>query len=219
MKNLIATVLTSFSVAVVAQPILGSQQPSSERVWEKEPEAFLGVRLGEPFAVLACPMKALPSKFVRIESIDYDVVMKMDGVCFHPSSEISRLPKGNAPGDYRLVNVPQIGVGYKAYVRVKSGVSEKIFLELAQPDFAVLLDAFTQRYGPPTNVELGVAKNLAGAQMGSQTVQWLGRKLSIRMYERLTKMNESYVEISNNEIESADRASTRAKRATEVQKF
>lgn len=213
MKRVLIAAIAAVSVSA------WTQQAMPQGNWEKEPETFLGIRLGDRFMVPACPTKDYGSRQVPIVVVDYGALSQVQGVCFNPSLNVSSIPSGDGPGSYRLENIPNLGVEYSISVRVNAGVSERIVMRLKQSGFEVLLDAFMQRYGQPTQISSGVAKNLGGAELQSRQVEWLGRNLSIRMYERHNTMDESHIEVSSNAIASREAESVRTRRASELQKF
>lgn len=193
-------------------------RPPEPRGWEKEPEAFLGIRLGEPFTVAQCPTKNL-GQLTRIDTLDYEAITKLEGVCFDPLDSGVKYAGASGPSSYKLANLPSLGIPYMVSVRVKASAVEKITIDLKQSNFAVLLDAFNHRYGPPTSVESGVVKNNAGAEFSARDVLWRGKKISIRMYERLNRVDESYVVVSDNALMEKEIEAIKTKRAAEAQKF
>ena len=60
---------------------------------------------------------------------------------------------------------------------------------------------------------------IAGAEFRAADVTWRGKKLTISMYERMSKVDESYVVISDNATMEKEIAALRARRAVEAQKF
>jgi hypothetical protein len=68
-------------------------------------------------------------------------------------------------------------------------------------------------------MEADVVKSNAGAEFAAAKVRWQGEKLSIHMYERFLRIDESHVIISDNAIMEEEVAALRAKRASEAQKF
>ena len=184
-------------------------------VWEKEPEAFLGVKLNEPFAVPACPMETI-GQYYKTQILNYNAMKSLQGVCYNPN-ETSTGSGGSST--YRLANLPDVGVGYKVFVHLKNGAVSKITIELTQSNFAGLLSAFKDRYGEPTLVTTKTVKTQAGAEFSASDVMWRGKKLSISMYERLNRVDESYVLISDNAAGEAELDAQRQKRSSEAQKF
>jgi hypothetical protein len=188
-----------------------------ETVWEKEPDAFLGVKLNEPFNVAPCPTKIF-GQYAKTEVLDYEAMKSLEGVCLNTTDPLYKYLKPES-GPFKLAHLPALGVGYAASVHMKNGVVSKITIELKQSNFGVLLTAFKDRYGSPTSIESNTVKTTAGAEFNAADVTWKGKKLSISMYERMGKVDESYIVISDNLIMEAELAAQRAKRAAEAQKF
>jgi hypothetical protein len=189
----------------------------AETKWEKEPSAFLGIKLGAPFDVRPCPTKRF-SQYSTSESLDFAAMKSLDGVCVN-TSDSSYRHQSTASGRYTLENIPDLGIFYRAHVQLKNSVVSKVTLELKQANFGVLLSAFKDRYGTPTYMEADVVKSNAGAEFAAAKVRWQGEKLSIHMYERFLRIDESHVIISDNAIMEEEVAALRAKRASEAQKF
>ena len=204
--------------AAAAQTPAPAPAPAPEPlapVWEKEPEAFLGVKLNEPFAVPACPMETI-GQYYKTQTLNYKAMKSLEGVCYNPN-ETSAGSGGSST--YRLANIPDVGVGYKVFVHLKNGGVNKITIELTQSNFAGLLSAFKDRYGEPTLVTTKTVKTQAGAEFSASDVMWRGKKISISMYERLNRVDESHVLISDNAAVDAELDAQRQKRSSEAQKF
>lgn len=204
---------TAAAQTPVAAPVLAPEPPAP--AWEKEPDAFLGVKLNESFAVPACPMETI-GQYVKTQTLNYNAMKLLQGVCYNPN-QTSVGPGGSST--YRLENLPDIGVGYKVFVHPKNGVVNKITIELRQSNFAGLLSAFKERYGAPTLVTTNTVKTQAGAEFSASDVIWRGIKISISMYERLNRVDESFVLISDNAAVEAELDTQRQKRSAEAQKF
>lgn len=187
------------------------------QAWDKEPEAFLGIKFNEPLVVQKCPVKPL-GQYVKTEYLDYEAMKSLEGVCLDVTDSLYKYQKPDG-GTFKLAHLPALGIGYAASVHVKNGVVSKITIDLKQSNFGVLLTAFKDRYGVPTTVETNSVKTTAGAEFNAADVAWKGKLLSIYMYERMSKVDESYVVISDNAIMDAEIAAQRAKRAAEAQKF
>jgi hypothetical protein len=185
--------------------------------WEKEPEAFLGIKFNEPFSVATCPTKTY-GQYVKTESLDYEAMKSIEGVCVDTTDTLYKYQKPEN-GRYKLAHLPAIGVGYAVNVQLKDGIVSKITIDMKQSAFDTMLTAFKDRYGAPTSIDSGTVKNNAGGEFSAADVLWKGKKISIRMYERLNRIDESYVVISDNAIMAAEVAARRAKVASEAQKF
>jgi hypothetical protein len=187
-----------------------------EPVWEKEPDAFLGIKFNEPFNVAPCPTKLL--QYSRTEVLDYEGMKALEGICVDTTDSLYKYQKPEN-GRFKLMHLPSLGIVYGVHAHTKDGAVSKITIDLKQSSFGVLLTAFKDRYGTPTSVESNMVKTNAGAEFNAADVTWKGKKLSIRMYERMNRVDESYVVISDNVIMEAEVAAQRAKRAAEAQKF
>ena len=189
----------------------------SEFVWEREPDAFVGIKFNEPFNVTPCPTKTY-GQYIKSTSVDSEAMKSLEGVCLDTTVTLYKYQKPEN-GEFRIQNLPALGIGYGLNVHTKNGVVSKITIDLKQSDFGVLLTAFKDRYGSPSNVESTQVKTNAGAEFNAANVTWRGKKLSIHMYERIGKVDESHVVISDNAVMEAEIAAQRAKRAAEAQKF
>jgi hypothetical protein len=208
-----------------APPVVPAQQPlpmpapatPAEAAWEKEPDAFVGIKFNEALNAVPCPTKTY-GQYVKTEILDYEAMKSIEGVCLDITDPLYKYQQ-SANSKFKLANLPSLGIGYKLNVHTKNGVVNKITIELKQSNFGVLLTAFKDRYGVPSSVGTTQVKTNAGAEFNAADVIWKGKKLSIQMYERLGKVDESYVVISDNAIMEAEIAAQRAKRAAEAQKF
>ena len=202
--------------ATTPQTTTTKQQAGTvERVWEKEPEGFLGIKFNEPLMVQKCPFKTAGQDTYYL---DYEALKSLEGVCLDTTDTLYRYQKPEN-GTYKLQNLPSLGIYYRASVIAKNNVVSKITIDLKQPNFSVLLGAFKDRYGMPSSLETSTVKTNAGAEFNAAYVTWKGKKLSIQMYERMGRIDESYVVISDNAIIEEEIAAQRAKRGAEAQKF
>ena len=202
--------------SAAATPVV-APEPAPARVWDKEPEAFLGIKFNEPFNVQKCPPKTV-GQYVKTEFLDHEAMKSVEGVCVDATDSRNKYQKPEN-GIFRLDNLPSLGIGYAASVHTKGGVVSKITIDLKQSAFGVLLTAFKDRYGLPSVVESSTVKTNAGAEFNAADVSWKGKKISIYMYERMGKVDESCVVISDNAIMEIELATQRERRAAEAQKF
>jgi hypothetical protein len=177
----------------------------------------LGIKFNEPFGVISCPTKRY-SQYSTSESTDYEAMKSVEGVCVDSTDLLYKYQKPDS-ARYRLLHLPDLGIGYNVSVQLKNNMVSKITIDLKHSSFSVLLQAFTDRYGKPTSIENNTVKTNAGGEFSAADVTWKGKKISIAMYERLGKVDDSYVVISDNVIMEAEIAAQRAKRAAEAQKF
>ncbi|QPN32545.1 hypothetical protein [Diaphorobacter sp. JS3051] len=201
--------------SAAAAPVVAPEPPA--HVWDKEPEAFLGIKFNEPLNVQKCPSRTV-GQYVKTEFLDHEAMKSVEGVCVDATDPRNKYQKPEN-GTFKLDNLPSLGIGYAASVHTNGGVVSKITIDLNQSAFSVLLTAFKDRYGLPSVVESNTVKTNAGAEFNAADVSWKGKKLSIYMYERMSKVDESYVVISDNAIMEAELATQRARRAAEAQKF
>lgn len=198
-----------------AQPASAPSIPEAPKDWDKEPAAFLGIKLGEKFEVPGCPTMT-SGTYVKTESLDYQATRALDHVCFDPTGRPMAV---SAIKGYRLANLPDLGIGYSAFAKVKDGIVTEVTIELKQHSFGVLLEAFTQRYGSPTVTDISELRTIGGGDFASRELAWVGKKLSIKMYERFSKVDESFVLITDNATMAAENAARKAKLSVEAQKF
>ena len=161
--------------------------PSS---WTREPEKVFGFSLGAPLPdSIDCPprysamMAARDSACVRRKEGRDDLV-ELDGL-------------------------PNVGFFIESTGYLEGGRLRMIALSIDQKDFARLMDIMIERYGKPTNGEVGAVTNKLGAQARNVQMIWAGRKLTIIAIERAGQMNRSFVTFEDNEM---GRESRKAKR-------
>lgn len=233
MRHLFVALVTVTACAVSAQtitkktvlrttvPVVQTSDPQPtppiEKTWEKEPDAFLGIKLGAPLNVADCPTKNL-GQYVKIEIVDSEALKSMEGVCIDTTDAANRSRKPDS-GTRKLAHLPSLSIGYAVTVHLKDRVVSRMTIDLKQSSFEVLLTAFKDRYGVPTSIDSSMVKTNAGAEFNTANVIWKGKKLSIRMYERMSKVDESHVMISDNEIMEGEMVAQRARLASEAQKF
>jgi len=188
---------------------------ANPKIWDKEPDSFLGIKFNEPLTVDPCPIKYINE---HTESLAYDIMRLLPGVCIDPLD--ANYKYGNPDNNTLIIrNVPDIGVGYDVDVTIKNGVVAKFTIYLKQYGYLLLLSAFKERYGYPTSIENSTVKNNAGGEFNSLNAEWKGKKITISMRERYLMVDKSYVIIYDNATEEAETAKDRAKRASEAQKF
>lgn len=163
---------------------------ADQEAWASEPDAFLGIRLAEPFTVAACPVKVGAG---GDDVLDFVSIRKLEGVCFNPLAPGIKYAGAGGPTWYEVHNAPAIGPEYKVMVQMSNGVVSRINLELDQSGFGALQAALVSRYGKPTSMEVKSFMTKAGGEFPSSTLRWEGRKMAIRMYERFGRVDRSQV--------------------------
>lgn len=150
--------------------------------------------------------------------MDFEALKSMDGVCIDTQDITYQYQRGDS-GKFKLFNLPNLGFTYKVYLNFKAGLVTSFTMELDQSDFSTLLNVFKDRYGAPTSNQTHVFKAKNGGEFNATEVAWKGKNTSIYMYERLGRLDESHVLITDNEDLQAELDSKRDQRASESQKF
>ena len=115
--------------------------------------------------------------------------------------------------------MPDLGIKYTVIVYLDGDVAKEISISLDQRNFSVLYDAFVGKYGPPTSMKDSVDRSNLGAVFSSKHIFWIGRNISISMYERLDRVDKSWVTISNNFLGQMESETKRKKFIDEYNKF
>jgi len=166
-----------FIVALsVAGPAFGGNQPttkaartinkSSVKVPLREPDGFLGLRLG---VALASQLPQCPNHIYGEES-------PQPVFCY------AKLSTGEL-GYAELEQGPQIGVPYTAVVLLLDGNVEDICLSFSNADLARMLKSLTARFGTPKAVDSVISEGSGGDIYEGKTYKWRGRSNTIQLYE------------------------------------
>lgn len=196
---------------LTAQPAWAGGQSS----WSSEPESFLGIRLAEPFAVAACPVKTMRGEEVP----DWPAIRQLEGVCFNPTALGMRSTSPTEARLYELENKPSLGFEYRVLALVSRGVVSRITLDLDQAAFGALQAAFVARYGPPTSEESKPFKTKGGAEFTSATLRWEGAKMTIRMHERYSRADRAQAVVFDNAIYQREVEAAKERLKGEASKF
>lgn len=194
-----------------------AQNQFVEKSWAKEPESFLGIDFKKPLRAQNCPTKYI-SKNSQLVMMDFEALKNFDGVCIDTQDTTYKIQRGDS-GKFKLYNLPNLGFTYYVYINFKEGVVTSFNIYLEQSDFHTLLSAFKERYGAPTTTQSQIFKTMTGAEFDAAVVGWKGKAISILMYERLGRVDESSVLITDTEDFQADLDSKRIQRSSEAQKF
>ena len=218
----VATALVSTGVFAQALPKKApsrspAQTQAAEKGWVKEPSSFLGIEFKKPLTVQNCPTTYI-SQNSKMVMMDFEALKSMDGGCIDTQEITSKYQRGDS-GKFKLFNLPNLGFTYKVYLNFKAGLVTSFTMELDQSDFSTLLNVFKDRYGAPTSSQTHVFKAKNGGEFNATEVAWKGKNTSIYMYERLGRLDESHVLITDNEDLQAELDSKRDQRASESQKF
>jgi len=175
------------------------------------------MKFNDPFSVAPCPTKT--DGVLKRLVTDYEAMKSLVGVCLDTTAALYTHIKPENRTTFSLENRPDLGFEFVLLVGTKNGVVSTITISLKQSNFVTLLMAFKDRYGTPTSIESETVKTKAGAVFNALNVTWKGKKVTINMYERSGKVDQSMVLISDNAIMEAEIAAQRAKVAAEAQKF
>lgn len=193
-----------------------SAKQATVKIWDKEPESFLGIVLGESISIIDCPTKII-GQYSNKSVLDTEAMKSLPNVCINKADPLYKYKISEK--FITLENTPDLGIKYTVMVYLDENIAKKITISLDQRNFSVIYDVFQNKYGLPTSsLERAVRSNM-GATFNSKNFTWVGKKISIYMYERLDTIDKSYVSIENNLIEQTDAESRHKKLNNESQKF
>jgi hypothetical protein len=195
-------------VACIAAAFSACAQSTAEApTWLKEPEAFLGIKVGEPENIQPCPTKLVGG---RVPLVDYAALPSLQGVCKDTTM---------ASGGIFLWNLPELGFPYVVRVHAKDGVVARIVLTLAHQNYQRMYAALTERYGEPTVVERKTVKTTVGAEFASTEAVWRGKRLSMMAWERAGKIDSSMIVLGSIDAMRQELEEDKAKSSQGIQKF
>lgn len=162
-----------------------AKQPASKSKpseWLAEPASVIGITPGQPLpdSVQVCPRDYNTSypDFQRIHEGQLCVVDK--------TGEISD-----------VWGTPNLGFNYKTTIFRKGDAVSSIWLTLDSDSYDVAVSLLTKKYGAPTKVAKDTVQTKAGGQFDNTTVEWVGRKLSIRAIQRFDKVDQSIIMVND----------------------
>lgn len=153
-----------------------SQQIKS---WDKEPDAFLGIRFGQPVtdSVSDCPTKSSPSLYGGVYvGVDWNAV-KSSGkqVCFDKTDRDSK--------EHKYVLDPFLVKGFTGEVKIVADQSGNVVYVSAvtfAESWDYLSEVFINKYGPPLETKKGAMTLNNGSKLNSDIFMWLGKKVAMR---------------------------------------
>lgn len=181
--------------------------------WEKEPDKFLGIKLGEKLTIAECPTKLIPN--TSIATIDMQALENIKEACLDMLDDDSKY----SPNRKKLYNLPALGVAYSGTVHLRNDIVSRVTLNFMHSNFDILLSAFKERYGQPTYTESNILKTNAGAEFDSKNLLWQGKNMTIAIYERFGRIDKSLIVISDNSIMDAEIKERGDKTSSEAKKF
>lgn len=176
-RIIVAFVFIAFSAIANAQT----------KPWQQEPEAVLGVKLGQPLdssALPRCPEKSYEATAPCLVTAS---VKSADG---RPIYSVA-----GHPFTYAAVSIKIDG----------TGVVSRLQTWMKHERFAEFKHALVARYGPPTTQTNEMIQSVAGATYPNQTSKWVGQNVTIIAMERFEKIDESMVIFSHNAAAERDR--------------
>lgn len=179
---------TALFLAIFMALNSNAKTKDEKKQWNKEPDNFMGIALNKPINLSNCPI--IYDEILRQNIVDEMEVRKTNDVCIDST-------KSSYAGFFYIRNTPRINISYTTIAMVENGVVNNISITFNQSDFEKFLNAFKIRYGEPTLTTNATATTLYGAKLESKVVFWQGKNMRISMYERLTKIDESVIEVIN----------------------
>ena len=151
--------------------------------WQQEPVAVFGLKLGEPLTASDIPV-CPPYK------PGYGVP---DALC------IEKLPGPYAEKMATLNSLP-INEVYSASVHLQNSQVSSLHLDFKHEHYAKLRAILIERYGPPTKSSVAEIKTRAGLAVPAETLEWIGRKNSLRLFERFQRIDKSLAAFTNKDL-------------------
>jgi hypothetical protein len=163
--------------------------------WEKEPDAFMGIKFGESFAaqVPECPK---------------------DAVGYHPKAIFSSHRRcfksiamyGNKRAFF-VENSPDIGFNtINLSPKVVDGNFEGLSFNFFHGDYLKAFELFRARYGEPTSVNTLSYQTIGGASLTGNVNRWQGKNITITVMEYGLRLDEGYVNVSTKKLDESDEA-------------
>lgn len=185
MGNHRSKIATTFLLAAWFSQAAAQQPPAKPgKVWSKEPDSVLGVKLGLPLAESNLPECAfnLPP--------DGPICLKQVGGG-HPST----------PAKFYLFGTPFSYASFPVTL-TDDGRVYSVSVELSRDNFDDFAGALVARYGPPTNQFITKAQNSFGASLSGRLMAWTGKRVNINAIERISS-DRSVVTFTDRAIEAA----------------
>lgn len=187
--------VTSFSKGKTEKTV-SKPEPS---VWQLEPDRVLGVKLGALLSESAlpdCPEKSYESTELCLQTFDPYGLGKQYAIGGHPFPYMAANIRINDEGNVR-----------------------GLVLRLKQSRFNEFVDALKSRYGDPQTIDHSDVQNGAGAVFSSQTVKWIGRKITITAVERFMRADDSVVIVNDNAVAKMESEKAKAKESAAASKL
>ncbi|WP_163830639.1 hypothetical protein [Pseudomonas viridiflava] len=159
-------------VFLVSGP-LHAAPASKPKAWDREPDSFMGLRFDKKIdaALPQCPAKTVISKTM----------------CHEP-------PYTNL---YTIKGGPEIGIGYGLAAFAGGPGVEAFYLTTSSENFPALVELFTNKYGPATQLTSEPVKTKSGSSFSNETLFWSGKKVSITIRKYAGDINTTAATVSD----------------------
>lgn len=183
--------------AALALPLVAQAQ-----AWKQEPDAVLGIALGQP--------------------LDNDAIKSCGGVQAQdekPAISACALDKPRfGDGPILLSGIPIAAFKAGAVVR-EGGVVSQIELGGSNDRFDEVKQILTERYGKPTKVGKVTVQNRAGASFQSEQLTWRGKKVLLVLDQRAGNVSDFVATFTHLETAAKTGAAIEGKTKREAQKL
>lgn len=154
--------------------------------WPMEPRVVMGIPIGAPLAEAGLPQcPPMPDR----------------GFYDQPPDRLCVLPNRYFPGRTAdIFGAPNLGFTYQASVSLQNGRIKALTLVTKQDQFGKAIAVLTERYGQPSSVDVGEVVTRMGARLSNRTVSWKGTATSLTAIERVGRIDESYIQFSDNAL-------------------
>ncbi|WP_186120600.1 hypothetical protein [Burkholderia gladioli] len=184
-KNITATLVIACCSLSYSHAAPAPKTAKGESVaWTKEPDGFLGIKFGQPFP----DESSMPSCPRYGGSPDFETIQSLKVMCFDGYGR-------DRYGD--LWNTPVLGFRYTTHVMIADHKPVSFILDSKPDEFSRVVDVLSNRYGPPTSRSHGSVQNGAGALFDNETLEWVGKKVTITAKMRSDTVDKSQVFISD----------------------
>lgn len=179
--------MTSIRTFIFAVATATSAAPASAQIWSQQPTTVLGVELGAKVSSLPLPVCGKPTRGASGDGYAEQ--------CIDPPFE-------GRPDRLRwLRGMPRLGeVGYAASLVLHDGQVESLYLVFDQFRFDQMKAILIEKYGAPSRTGTERVTSGAGAVLSSETLAWLGDRVTIDLKERSGKVTDSLVVFSSRDV-------------------
>lgn len=192
LRFIAGSLLTLFCAGAVAQQTPRKSAPSKPAtsqdkktaIWQKEPDAFMGIRLGESLTA------QVPECAKRQGGYGYDYTVK--DRCFRelvPASD-------DHAALLEIDNSPEIGLPiFQVRPFVVSGDFEGMHFLYDHFNYLKMYELFLARYGEPTSVNTESFQTTGGASFAGNVYVWQGKNVTITVNEYGSQIDKGLVTI------------------------